>query len=205
MNNVVFDLDDFAEQPERNCLEYLLQLKSFFPQFKATLFAIPLYGNQSQERYFKKVNELYGDWIQLAVHGWDHHDNFECSQWTYKEALEKIKRAEEMDCFVKVFKAPGWQISRDTYSVCKNLGYIVADHKESVYTEPGVPNKTRRPQSLKVYEIDHPWMVHGHTWNCCDNGVQELIDRWKKTGYPWDKNTRFHFITELDDLKKLAV
>lgn len=195
--HVVFDLDDFAEQPERNCLNELIKLKEKWPNLKVTLFAIPYYGNQDQSDFFHSVRLNYGDWIQLGIHGWDHHSNFECSQWDYKEANDKIYKAWKMGCFNKVFKAPGWQISRDTYSVCKNAGFIVADHKESVYTEPGIPNKDRRPKSLRVYEIDHPWMVHGHTWNCVGNGIYELVEKWEKEGYPWDENTEFHFITEM--------
>lgn len=205
MQNVVFDLDDFAQQDERNCIESLVYLKNKFKDLKVTLFAIPFYGGKSQEEYFQYIHKVFGDWIELAVHGWDHHDNFECSKWTYEEASKNILAAERMGCFAKVFKAPGWQISRDTYLVCKNLGYVVADHKESLYTEPGVPNKERRPKALKVYEIDHPWMVHGHTWNCCDNGVEELIAKWEKDGYPWNKDNQFHFISDLDYLNKLAV
>jgi hypothetical protein len=197
MENVIFDLDDFAEQPERNCLNELIVLKNKFPNLKVTLFAIPNYGGVDQSEFFHFVNSHYGDWIQLAVHGWDHHDNFECSKWTYKEAENLLKEAWFMGCFVKVFKAPGWQISRDTYSVLKNSGFICADHHESAYTEPGIPNKDRRPKTLKVYEIDHPWMVHGHTWNCCNNGLPELMEKWEKEGYPFDKETKFHFITEL--------
>lgn len=195
--------DDFAGTDDRNCLPELLFLKEKFPNLKVTLFAIPFYENKGQDGFLNQVKEKYGDWIQLGVHGWTHHSNFECKEWTYEDAERCLIQSEQMDCFELLFKAPGWQISRDTYMVCKNRGYIVADHKESVYTEPGVPNKERRPKHLKVYEIDHPWMVHGHTWNCVGNGISELIEKWKVYGYPWDENSQFHFITELEQLGEL--
>lgn len=203
MSHVVFDLDDLAMPRERNCLAELLFLKELFPQFKVTLFAIPNYQGRSQEKFFSDIVSHYGDWIQLGIHGWTHDSNFECRDWTIDEADRFISRALEMGCFQPLFKAPGWQISRDTYVVCKNKGIIVADHKESVYTEPGILNKDRRPKHLKVYELGHPWMIHGHTWNCVGNGLPELLEQWKKTRYPFDETSQFHFITELEKMGEL--
>lgn len=197
MNTVVFDSDDFASTSDRNCIEELLHIKKKFPRFKATLFAIPYWQGKDQSNFFHAVLSLHKEWIQLGIHGWDHHDNFECSKWDHETAQKYIKKAWDMGCFEKLFKAPGWQISRDTYSVLKNAGFICADHKESVYTEPGVLNKDRRPKSLKVYEIDHPFMVHTHTWNCVGNGIPEMIEKWEKEGYPWNQETEFKFITEV--------
>ncbi len=197
MKDVIFDLDDFAMGPDRNCTEALLKLKEKWPKLKVTLFAIPYYENQRQEEFFNNFVAQYSDWIELGIHGWTHHSNFECSKWDYREAKQKIKRAYEYGCFQPLFKAPGWQISRDTYGALKEVGFICADHKVSAYTEPGVPNKERRPKHLKVYEIDHPWMIHGHTWNCVGNGIYELVERWDREGYPWDDSTNFHFVTDL--------
>lgn len=194
--NVIFDLDDFAEQPERNCMKELLFLKEKFPDFKVTLFAIPFYDDKNQSTYFNGIKDKYGEWIQLAVHGWNHSSNFEFKETDYMQAQFLIDDAYKMGCFVKGFKAPGWQISRSTYFALRKLGFWVADHKVSAYTEPGVPNKLRRPRGLKVYEIDHPWMIHGHTWNCVGNGIQELIERWEKEGYPFDQRSKFHFIDD---------
>lgn len=190
MENVIFDLDDLAMQPERNCLEDLVLLKHEYPKLKVTLFAIPYYGGVDQSVFFHQIVDNFGDWIELAVHGWDHHSNFECSQWDYKTATDKIREALEMNCFVPGFKAPGWQISRDTYMACKNLGVWVADHKVSAYTE-SVPNSQRRPSKLKYYEIDHPWMVHGHTWECEGNGLETIMKN-----VPWNQDTEFHFISD---------
>lgn len=195
MNDVIFDSDDFAMQPERNCMRELLYLKERFPNFKVTLFAIPCYEQYNQDRFFQMIHEKYGDWIQLAMHGFKHDSNFECKEWDSVTAKTTIKQFDG-PCFVKGFKAPGWQISRATYQACLDLGFWVADHKESAYTEPGVPNSERRPKGLKVYEIDHPWMIHTHTWNCVGNGLPEMIEKWENEGFPFDQNTRFHFIDD---------
>ena len=195
-NLLVFDLDDFAEDEDRNCLDALIFLKDKFPNLKVTLFAIPFYKDRSQENFFNDVIAKY-DWIELGIHGWNHHSNFECSQWDYQTAKYLITKAYKMGCFKKLFKAPGWQISRDTYGALKELDFICADHKVSAYTEPNVPNSERRPKGLKIYEIDHPLMLHGHTWDCVDNGIYELIDKWEKDGYPFNQETEFKFITEV--------
>lgn len=197
MKIVVFDSDDFASTADRNCIEQLLFLKQKFPNFKITLFAIPHWQDKDQTNFFQAIIDLHGDWIQLGIHGWDHHSNFECSQWDYQTAKKYITKAYKTGVYQPLFKAPGWQISRDTYGVLKELGFICADHKESAYTEPGVPNSERRPKHLKVYEIDHPWMVHTHTWNCVGNGIPEMIETWEKNGYPWNQETEFLFITDL--------
>ena len=41
LSDVVLDLDDFAQEPGNNCLNYLMDLKIKYPKFKVTLFAIP--------------------------------------------------------------------------------------------------------------------------------------------------------------------
>ena len=192
MKKVIFDLDDFAEQPERNCLPQLIELKQQYPKLKVTLFSIPFYGGKDQSTFFTMVKKVYADWIQLAIHGWDHHSNFECSKWSYEEAYHRIMEAREIGCFIDGFKAPGWQISRETYWTLLDFGFWVADHKTSAYTEPGVLNKHRRPIDLKTYEINHSYMVHGHTWDCEGNGINDIINN-----VPWDDDTDFYFINEL--------
>jgi len=191
MNDVIFDLDDQAPG-DRDAIPHLLKLKSQFPKLKVTLFAVPYWKSESQKNFLEGIKNDFGDWIQLAIHGWKHDSNFEFSKHDYETAKKYIEKALAMDVFVKGFKAPGWQISRDAYQVCKDLGLWVADHKISIYTE-AVPNEKRRPTGLKVYEIDHPWMVHGHTWECENNGIESLI----KHGLPFDHNTKFHFIEEV--------
>lgn len=197
--DVVMDLDDFAENPGNNCIAHLLPLKVKYPKLKVTLFAIPFYQGKSNAPFFHMIRKAFGTWIDLAIHGWHHETPIECQHWTYEEAKEKITKAYDMNCFSKVFKAPGWQISRDTYKVLDELGFIVADHMSSEYTEPGVPNSERRPATLKAYTVDHPWIFHGHTWNLnnpdptYNNGIEQLIEM----GLPFDENSRFHFIKDL--------
>lgn len=190
MTDVVFDLDDLA-MGDRDCILDLLTIKEMYPKFVCTLFAIPFYKNQDQSSFLQGIINDF-PWIEIAIHGWKHDTNFESSKWTKQQAINYIQQARKMGCFVDGFKAPGWQISRGTYEACKHLDIWVADHKISIYTED-IPNEFRRPRGLKFYEIDHPWMVHGHTWECENNGIKTLIER----GFDWDQNTNFHFISEI--------
>jgi hypothetical protein len=197
--DVVMDLDDLAQNPGNNCINFLMDLKIKYPKFKVTLFAIPYYQDKDNSQFFHMIKNAFGDWIDLAIHGWNHATPTECQHWTYDEAKDKIIRAYAMGCFSKVFKAPGWQISRDTYKVLDELGFIVADHTVSAYTEPGVLNSERRPASLKAYTVEHPWIIHGHTWNLnnsdptANNGIEQLIEM----GLPFDEKSNFHFIKDL--------
>ena len=202
--NVVLDLDDFAENPgnSKECLELLIKQKEKFPNFKVNLFSIPFYENKDNTPFFRSIVEKYGDWIQLAIHGWHHETPTECKDWTKEEALDKISKSMWMGkgCFVKGFKAPGWQISRGTYEALDILGFWVADHSVSAYTEPGIPNSERRPVGLRAYTVDHPWMVHGHTWDlnnpdpAYNNGIRQIIE---EHGVPWDDKSTFNFISEV--------
>lgn len=201
LDDVVLDLDDFAMNPENSgpCMYHLREMKRKYPNFKVTLFAIPFYGGVDNTAFFKEVTKEW-PWVQMAIHGWDHATSMECAEWKYEEAEEKILKAYDTGAFVKVFKAPGWQISRETYMALYKHGFTVADHNESVYVEKGILNKDRRPSSLKAYTVDHPWMVHGHTWDMSNpdpiyrNGIRQIIE---EHGVPWDENTNFHFITEV--------
>ena len=186
----------------KECLELLVDQKRLFPNLKVTLFAIPFYKGTDNTEFFRSVLKEHGDWIQLAIHGYDHATPTECKDWNYGEAMEKISKAYLIGrgCFVKGFKAPGWQISRDTYRVLDTLGFWVADNTVSAYTEPGILNSVRRPPTLKAYTVEHPWIVHGHTWDLnnpdpvYNNGIRQIIE---VHGVPWDINSKFHFINDI--------
>ncbi len=180
MDKVVFDLDD--ECDELSALPKLLELKERFPELKVTLFAIP--SKLSQEHIIKLQHY---DWIELGVHGWFHDTEHgratECNHWTYEQAKGYLEQAEAMNCFVKVFRPPGWNINWETYRALAEKGYIIADHlAHDLYLEEGG----------KRYTTGHLMESHGHTWECNGNGIQELSDRKCNFG----PNTEFYFISE---------
>ncbi len=200
--DVVLDLDDLAENPgnSQEALELLIKQKEKFPRFKVTLFAIPFYQDKDNSPFYKKVINKYGDWIQLAIHGWKHDTSMEWSKIDYKTARKYLEDSLAMGCFVKGFKAPGWQMSRDAYKAVYNHGLWIADHVVSQYTEKDIPNEERRPEDMRVYSVDHPWIVHGHTWDVTNpdpryqNGIRQMIE---DHGVVWDEKSKFHFISEV--------
>jgi len=207
LEDCVFDLDDFYYIYDRNVLSELFYLKTLYPLMKVTLFTVPNHPDSSYVTMhnFLKLLEPLSDWIQLACHGWHHKTPTEAMAWTVEETkkcLDKwnvwVERYPKL-C-VKGFKAPGWQISRDAYQGLLEYGYWVADHTTSAYTENGVLNKDRRPPELKYFDVDHPWILHGHTWDVPNpdplyqNYVRKMFTMHT---LPWNQETRFHFISEV--------
>lgn len=150
---MIFDWDDWEDTNTR--LDLLWKLKALNPNFKCTVFAIPA-----------RTTLTPPDWIELAVHGWEHPTPRECENWTYEQCIELLDKIPSH--WAKVFKAPGWQISDGCYKALLERGYIVADQPY---------NRDRRPVGLKVYELgSESW--HGHIQSpCCNNGLEETFDK----------------------------
>lgn len=188
--DVVVDFDDFCDDYEKSGLQYLYYIKSKFPKFKVTLFAVPNWKGENQRSFYEEIKKL--GWIQLAVHGWQHPHPRECQDWDVITTERVLDEVESWGVFEKIWKSPGWQISNDTYSVLVKRGYIVGDQHY---------NKDRRPADLQAYCTCHPLMCHGHTWDMENdnplyrNGLRQFIE---EHGLPFDKDTNFNFITETE-------
>lgn len=203
---MIVDWDDFGSNhvisdmcQTKDCRDKLDELHYTNGLFKATLFAVP--GEMTLE-LLNWCSENSG-WIQLAVHGFYHRNNYECDKMTYDEFDKHMKYFKPMidRYFTKGFKAPGWQISTDVYQWLLDNGYWVADQGY---------NDDRRPKGLKAYinhngnftpytgddsstlEIVDAW--HGHCWNCVGNGIYETIDKLKIIV---KEATEFKFISEV--------
>jgi len=159
---MVFDWDDHGEQTGRNAMCWMVELKKIRPDFKATLFAVPAWGSQVFWR-------SHPDWIELAVHGHDHHSNYECAEWGYARMVEAMLNAPVG--FVRGFKAPGWQISNGCYEALQDCNWWVADqHLED----------HRRPIDLPVYLYEDGQNWHGHVTDVCGNGLNETWEHVKQ-------------------------
>lgn len=185
---IVFDLDDMASKHSWNAWEDLVKLREMFPKFKVTLFTIP--GETTLEDALFWSSH---DWVELAVHGFSHRlekevSPWECDQWTYEEAISFLSFMEHFypkGTYVKGFKAPGWKISDGLLKALKDFDWWVADQDY---------NNKRRPTGLKYRLLQDADTVHGHTWDCCGNGVKELIEHY----FPKiSKETQFKFISEM--------
>lgn len=188
---IVVDFDDWSY--EHDCREELEKLKAINPKFKCTLFTIPAKTTVDMLLWASK-NDY---WVEIAQHGWDHHDNYECEKWTYEECLGRLHDGILLGA--KGFKAPGWQISTDCYYALKDYGYWVSDQSY---------NDDRRPEDIPTYllKADGTFRIkvglleayvdsyHGHTWDCnCDNGIYE---DWNNISQLIKEHDEFKFISE---------
>lgn len=159
---MVVDFDDYCEGQSE--LELLHQLREINPKFRCTLFAIPGRGT---DEFWSQTPE----WCELAVHGWMHPTPWEARDWSYERTVEVMDSKPER--FVEGFKAPGWQVSPETYLALRDRDWWLADHYE---------NAERIPDGLRRHVISIPagngadpdhW--HGHIQNVCGNGLRETF------------------------------
>jgi hypothetical protein len=172
---IVFDSDDMGANhvisdmcQSHDCRDMLMLFKDANPNFKATLFAIP--GEMTVELGQWALENK--DWIELAVHGFQHTSNYECADIKGEAEFfismnHPVRKAIIDAYFVKGFKAPGWQIGNGCYQWLQENGYWVADQAY---------NDNRRPKDLPVYKVGDN-SIHTHTWDCVGNGVYELKDQ----------------------------
>jgi hypothetical protein len=133
-------------------------------------------------------------WIELAVHGLFHSSNYECAHMTEEEFHDKISRFGFIEeYFVKGFRAPGWQISDGVYQWLLESGWWVADQAY---------NNDRRPKELRAWVNDNGQFtindrdikaVHGHVWDCMNNGIYEAFDMYADLVKDTDS---FQFVSE---------
>lgn len=190
MQKVIFDLDDFACD-DKNCLLELIELRDILPHLKVTLFTIPKKIDPDLLEIVKTF-----DWIELAVHGFNHESNYEFSKLTKEEAKALILKGFDERYFVKGFKAPGWQISEGTMEALKELGFWVAVQwgDGRLLGDPNGPYQPAVIDGLPYYAFrEHPGSIHGHTWECCGNGIKALWPELIKL----PPETEFQFISEL--------
>lgn len=180
LDDAVFDLDD--QCPELDAMPKLLELKERFPKLKVSLFCIL---SKCPDEWIKS---LKCDWIQFCLHG-DLHDTEngvaqETNHWTAQEMNDYLDKAEAKGLYEKVFRAPGWNYNHECVKVLADRGYVICEHLSRDRWEG---------YGGKRYTTGHLFEVHGHTWPCNMNGVEELAT--SKCNF--SKDTTFHFITEI--------
>lgn len=186
---LLMDFDDFCDKDHE--IDSLLKLRNKNGKnFKVTLFTIP---GKSTVPFLKKVTKKF-PWIELAIHGWDHHGVGECLSWDKPTALRFLKKALEMKVFVPGFKAPNWLASKATYDACKEIGLWVAEISI---------NKEKIPNGVTSYVLDEPQdeniiQAHGHITNYPPNYIKTHL-----SDYIFGSKIDYAFINEY--LKKKNV
>lgn len=204
----IVEADDFQDKYDRNGLEMLFYWKAKYPKFKITLFTIP---NKLSTRMLLLIGRNF-DWIELAIHGWDHDSNYECWSWDEEKTKQLMMRVLIKGTgadFKKIFKAPGWTITdkysgynadeslpivkdpQAVYRALMDLDFIIFDRH---YDKPA------RPEGAKIVCVDcNPDIIHMHTWDMITgdlagkNGFRQVEELH---GVPWDQDTEFYFISE---------
>lgn len=198
---VVLNLDDFSVV--NNHLDLLLKLKEHFPNFKVSLFTVPIDRKNdwgpycNREEYLKKIKECL-DWIQIIPHGLTHDSSREMQDLDYdtfkKRIIPAIKEAFDRDGlpFVNGFKAPHWKWSGGVVKALDDEGWFGAIIKDKTM-----------PSTKKFYQYTHllnePFWesdlevlkLHGHIYGtsgdleACFNNLLKL---------PID--TQWHYVTD---------
>lgn len=184
----VLDFDDLCDQNDP--YDTLVRLHERDPNFKVTLFAIP---TRCSESLLSKYSFI-GDWCAIGIHGW-RHSRHECLAWTSEETVDKVNRAKSIyPRFAPIFKAPNWEIDKETYAGLKEAGIAVADHIRNIEILPAdSPNyiynmRLRDDKFNKLHGHIQPWAGTGLTENLNADGINPL--------YVLPVGTQYAFCTE---------
>jgi len=173
--DLIVDIDDFCEDNHK--LDLLFKIRGSIPNLKVNVFTIL---GRCSDPFIAYVKTL--DWIDMIPHGWMHRDAYECKAWTLQEAKDYFEKIEKYN-LTRGFKAPGWQISDETYIAAQQYGYWVADQDY---------NDKRRPKAVSVYKLDSPNKKHYHIQDVCSNGIEESKEEILSL-----KGNNFKFIKEI--------
>lgn len=211
----IVESDDFQDKYDRNGLEMLFYWKAKYPKFKITLFTIP---NKTSLEFVKLVLTRNFDWIELAVHGWDHDSNFECWEWDYDKTTALMNRLPKQallgtSYYKNIFKAPGWMITGGPNG--EGSGYPLQPHNKLSSDPQAVYkslidkdflifdrhyNSLLKPEKGKFVCVDcNPDLIHMHTWDMVTgdlNGKNGFRQVEELHGVPWDQDTEFKFVSE---------
>lgn len=198
----IVEADDFQDRYDRNGLDMLFYWKTKYPNFKITLFTIP------QKTSSWLLDKLYSDWMEFAIHGWDHESVWECYDWDFEKTGILLDRAMAKGPYQRIFKAPGWCVTPDYNGYPADPTATISKDKQAVYKAlrdrdyiifDRHYNKPARPEGCKVVCVDcNPKIVHFHTWDMIVQGQEHNGFRQveEEKGVPWDDKTEFYFVTE---------
>jgi len=154
------------------CLEYLDnfkyfdKLKEIKKDLKMIAFTISNFKNHenlSESIIFKTWFEKHKDWVEIAVHSFDHSglpdgDREDEELWITK-ALNSLKPYLPENYG---YRSPGWQTTNKTVSILKKLGFSyiayeskIKDLKKDIITETNIINSHLYdvPSIRRIYEI----------------------------------------------------
>lgn len=204
MRQVALSLDDFSIVNNR--LDILKELKNLYPNFKVSLFTVPVDRKEDWGRWLIRKELLEEvkrclDWIQIIPHGL-YHNGSEMRNCDYGEFKFKIFPAIEQAFkddglpYVNGFKPPHWRVSNNVVKALDEVGWWMAIDKR----QPLMPS-TKRFYKYN-YGIDEPfWEIdpdkepvlklHGHVYGC-KNDILRCFNNICKLPI----TTGWHFVTD---------
>lgn len=185
---LVIDVDDLS--PSKPGLELLMRLKQHYPALKVTCFTPAMDQAVAQKKmpedklleWAKIVSSL--DWIEIAPHGFLHFEHE--MELTYKQTRDVIVACEEVFKkiglpFVKIWKSPHWQTSKEAYQALRDAGYVVAvDKNQPIPQIPGlkmyVYDKSLEQPLTKEDMEQEVIKWHGHIGGTFYNDISWCVD-----------------------------
>jgi len=198
------DLHDWSLTHNR--LFILHSLKRYFPNFKVSLFTVPIDRVEGWGSYLIRKNtikEVQGlDWVQLIPHGL-YHEGSEmrnCSYETFKNSvLPTIKGSFEVDGlpYEKGFGAPHWRWTEGVVRALDEEGWWGAVDRDKPMPCPKKFYKYNYLLNEPFWEAQGDLKLHGHVFGT-KNGVGICSGNLLKL----PKDTEWAFVTDFLEDKK---
>jgi len=178
---IVFDVDDFCDQWP--CLDELFKLKVKYPNFKATIFAIPF---RTSPGLLKELKSL--DFVEIAIHGFFHLNNLTQILGLSESDIRTTFRYIELPgMFTNGFKSPGWWLNDNIIRACNDAGLWVAMRRDDWKWKDKCENGYYIAGERYAY-----W--HGHTHDVCNNWIRPLLPKLIEK---WPTEQKFLFVSEV--------
>lgn len=177
---ILVDFDDF----HGSCnLTDLFRLKDMYPKFKVTLFTIP---SQCSIRFLRDVSKL--TWVQMAIHG-IRHSPLEFKKMSYNRCASILVEFKK-GFYVKGFKAPHWQYSRESMAWLRDNDFWVAVHLKTDEHVPVLPQRIRYYNFMESpHDCWHGHMIWDASGNALASNLSHLLEKW-------DRDADFGFVND---------
>lgn len=196
---VALDLHDFSITHNR--LLWLIKLKEKYPNFKVSLFTIPIdqesdWGPFIIRNEFLKEIKRNLDWLQIIPHGLRHNGS-ELKHTSYHvfttEVIPEIKQAFERDGlpYVSGFCAPHFRWSGDVVYALDEMGWwgAITPRKPDMQRTKRFYNYTH---AIDDFPMDAELLkLHGHVYGT-RNDLALCFDKLMEL----PQDTEWHFVTD---------
>ena len=150
--------------------KYWDKLKEIFPSLRVTAFVVPRHDDKdefdvSKSKEFKEWFKEHKDWVEIAIHGYD-HSKFEC-RLSYEEQFERFKKALKI---MRPFLPKRWGFKPPYYKYTADTMEIILEKLGGSYFVTPTRIYTGRGNSFKLANI-----IESHTNNYTN--MNDRIDK----------------------------